>query len=83
MFSICMLLLTAQHEETYVCRVTAPASGQKGADQDVKETAEDKATEAKEHGKGVLGSISDGFKYAGQRCALEQGGRSRASAIMF
>ena len=48
-------------------RVTAPASGQGSADQDIKSKTEDKATEAKEHSKGVLGSISDGFKYAGDR----------------
>lgn len=47
--------------------MTAPASGDKSADRDVKDVTKEKGEEAKEHGKGVFESISDGAKYVGSR----------------
>lgn len=52
----------------YACRFTAPVSGDKGADQDIKDAAADTAEEAKEQSKGLLQSITDGAKYIGERC---------------
>jgi len=52
------------------CRVTAPVSGSKSVDQDIKDTTKQTAEEAKHQSRGVLGSISDGFKYAGEMCVF-------------
>ena len=55
-------------------RVTAPASGDTGKDQHLQNKTEQKADEAKEHGKGLVNSISDGLSYVGQRFTASPSG---------